>query len=272
MGGWILLAFVLVSAGEAHAQSCTTSAAQIVDDVYKQVLERPADPGSALFTEALLSGRMSVRDVVAAVAKSPEHLERFFWQPLVTTVYREVLRRNPSPQEQRIAVRDLMQNPGSVDSFVAHTATRAANNEQEAVRILYQRLLGREPDPGGLQSAIALAQRQGIAAVAESIVNSEEYQRRTYGRGIREATITPYEHGVAALYQHLLERPPDPEGARDLTQLASVYGLDSVVDRIVSSREYVGRYGEQGVPGRADVQFCAPDAGIRRARPRFTTR
>ena len=42
-------------------EPCTASPPQVVDEVYKQVLERPADPGSAGFSYALGSGEVTVR-------------------------------------------------------------------------------------------------------------------------------------------------------------------------------------------------------------------
>ena len=266
---WLLLGLVLMTASPAGAQErCSSSAAQIVDDVYKQVLERPADPASAPFTEALVSGRMTVREVVGAVGKSPEHLERIFWRPLIVTVYRQVLQRDPSEEERQIATRDLAAGTQTIDGFVAHTAARAANNEQDAVRILYRRLLGREPDPDGLRSNTELAQRHGIEAAAQSIVRSAEYRARA-NAAASPMEASAYEQGVRALYQRLLGRDADPDGLQASLQLASVYGLGAVVDRMVTSREYAERYGDYAVPGRAQQRFCAPtNVPTRTARPR----
>jgi hypothetical protein len=265
----LLLGLLVLIASPVSAQErCTTSAAQIVDDVFKQVLERPADPASAPLTEALATGRMTVRDLVADVAKSREHLERFFWRPLIVAVYRQVLRREPTNEEQEIAARDLMAGTQTVNGFVAHTAARAANNEQDAVRILYRRLLDRDPDPDGLRSHTEIAQRQGIEAAAQSIVASPEYRNRA------NATVGPtesaafYEPGVRVMYRHLLGRDPDPDGLQSLTQLASVYGLPMVVDRMVTSREYTERYGDFAVPGRPDLRLCPPAIAPRGASPR----
>jgi hypothetical protein len=264
----LLLGLLFLAASPAAAQErCTSSAAQVVDDIYKQVLERPADAGSAMFTEGLVSGKMTVRDIVAEVGKSREHQERFFWRPLIAGVYREVLQRDPSGEEQQIAARELMGGTQTVDGFVAHTAARAANNAQDAVRILYLRLLGREPDPDGLRNHTELAQRQGLEAVAQSIVASPEYKSR-HSAGASGDNGVSYEAGVRALYQHLLGREADPDGLRALMQLASVYGLPAVADRIVSSPEYAQRYGSDTVPGSGAQRFCAPPNASRPALPR----
>jgi hypothetical protein len=49
---------------------------------------------------------------------------------------------------------------------------------EAAIRVLYRHLLGREPDPSGLQMHARSAARVGFVPVIEFILNSEEYQRR----------------------------------------------------------------------------------------------
>jgi hypothetical protein len=56
-------------------QPCTGDARQVVDQVYRQVLERSADPSASVWLDHLSSGA-TVREIVRAVAKSPEHLRR----------------------------------------------------------------------------------------------------------------------------------------------------------------------------------------------------
>ena len=256
--------FALALAASAGLQPCTTSAAQVVDDIYRQVLERRADPNSAGFTQALVSGEMSVRDVVLRVGQSPEHLERFFWRPLVSAVYRDVLNREPSPQEQDLASRALVSGETTVPVFVAQTATRAANNEPDAVHILYRRLLDRDPDPEGLRAHVQLAERSGLEAVVRSIMGSPEYRARLNRAGAPTEDFAAYRQAVRVLYRHVLGRDPDPEGLTALTEVAEVYGLPEVVHRMVTSREYTQQWGEQVIPG-SDVRYCG---AARTARPR----
>jgi hypothetical protein len=227
----------------------------VVDDIYKQVLERPADQSTAPLTQALAAGRMSVRDIVARVAKSPEHAERFFWQPVVSAVYQQILQRPPSDEELRLGSSFLSAGRGRLLEFVARTATRAANNKEDAVRILYQRLLGRDPDPAGLRIYTEMAERDGIEAVATSIVNSREYGERTGADRVPNQDVTAYERAVQSLYRHVLGRDPDPAGLRDLTRIAATNGFDGVVDRMVRSAEYERLFGDNGVPGR-NTRYC----------------
>jgi Ca2+-binding EF-hand superfamily protein len=236
-------------------QDCTSSAPQVVDDIYQQVLERPADQASAALTQALVSGRMTVRDIVAQVAKSPEHAERFFWQPIVSAVYRQVMQREPSQEELRVGAADLARGERRLTEFVARIATRAANNNENAVRILYQRLLGRDPDPSGLQVYTEMANRDGIEAVARSIVNSAEYRQAASSGRAPNADFATYEKAVRSLYRHVLGRDPDPIGLQDLTRTAVERDFGLVVDRMVQSPEYDRLFGDNVVPGR-NVRYC----------------
>jgi Phycobilisome Linker polypeptide/Domain of unknown function (DUF4214)/EF hand len=236
-------------------QDCTSSAPQVVDDVYQQVLERPADQSTAALTQDLSAGRITVRQIVAQVAKSQEYAERFFWQPIVSAVYRQVMRREPTQEEVRIAAADLARGPGRLPEFVARTATRAVNNNQDAVRLLYQRLLGRDPDASGLQVYTEMAERDGIEAVARSIVNSAEYRQAVGSGRVANADLAAYENAVKSLYRHVLGRDPDPVGLRDLTRIAVERSFDLVVDRMVGSQEYDRLYGDHVVPGR-NTRYC----------------
>jgi hypothetical protein len=207
-----------------------------------------------------------VREIVERVAQSPEHLARFVWQPLVGDVYRQTLNRPPTPEEEQAAMRQLT-NRMPVRALIARTAVRAASTEQEAVQLLYQRLLGRDPDPGGFRVNVELAQRQGIDAVVKSMMSSAEYRMRAQQPAVMREDVATYAPGVQMMYRHLLARDPDPEGFAAMTQLAAVYGLPEVAHRMASSREYLQRWGEQVVPGDSGVRFCGAAEAIDRRRP-----
>ena len=76
--------FVLLSAAIAFVpavasaqEPCTGDAQRVVDAVYRQVLERPADAQAANLVTQLSNGQTTVREVVRSIAKSPEHRQRF---------------------------------------------------------------------------------------------------------------------------------------------------------------------------------------------------
>ncbi len=68
--GLLSIAVLAVFPAVALAQQpCTTDARYVVDELYRHMLERSADPGSAGWVEKLQSGT-TVRDVVRQIATS----------------------------------------------------------------------------------------------------------------------------------------------------------------------------------------------------------
>ena len=83
---------------------CTTDARVVVNEIYRHMLERAPDRGSAAWVDQLTSGGSTVREVVRAVAKSPEHLQRFGNEGTaqgIATLYDHILGRQPDPTGQR---------------------------------------------------------------------------------------------------------------------------------------------------------------------------
>lgn len=242
--------------GGPSAQQPCVEARQVVAEAYRQVLERAPDPSSTAAVTALDSGRLSVRELIRRLARSPEHVDRFFWQPLVTVVYRQVLGRAPTLAELQQATSALSGDRETVTQLVANTAVRAANGDSEAVRILYRRLLGRDPDPGGLQTYTEMARRDGIDAVVQSLLASPDYLATAGQDHLPALDAAAYQGAVTTLYRHVIAREPDPAGLRDLTRIAVTRGVDAVVDRLVDSPEYLQSYGNDAVPGHVGEQLC----------------
>lgn len=96
-------ALLILPALAAAQAPCTTDARHVVDEIYRHMLERPADTASGVHVEQLVAGRASVRDLVRLVAISPEHIRRFFppgqdmaaREAAVGTLYRHLLGRQP---------------------------------------------------------------------------------------------------------------------------------------------------------------------------------
>lgn len=91
---------VVIPAVSSAQQPCTTSDARhVVNLIYSQILERPADRGSDTHVQSLRSGKATVRDVVAAVVKSSEHDQRFASggnpEASVRALYSHILGRAP---------------------------------------------------------------------------------------------------------------------------------------------------------------------------------
>ena len=87
-------------------QPCTTDSRQVIEQVYRQVLERSADAGASVWIDRL-NNRTTVREIVRGIAKSPEHLQRFGNQarePMVVDIYRHLLNRGPDAEGKTNAV------------------------------------------------------------------------------------------------------------------------------------------------------------------------
>ena len=102
----LVSALTVVPSLAAAQQPCTTDARQVIDQVYRQVLERSADAGASVWIDRL-NNRTTVREIVRGIAKSPEHLQRFGNQArenVVIDVYRHMLNRGPDPEGLKNAV------------------------------------------------------------------------------------------------------------------------------------------------------------------------
>lgn len=102
----IVSALTVVPSLAAAQQPCTTDARQVIEQVYRQVLERSADAGASVWIDRL-NNRTTVREIVRGIAKSPEHLQRFGNQarePMVVDVYRHLLNRGPEAEGLKNAV------------------------------------------------------------------------------------------------------------------------------------------------------------------------
>jgi hypothetical protein len=99
-------ALTVVPALAVAQQPCTTDARQVVEQMYRQVLERSADPAASASVDLLNKGT-TVREIMRSLGKSQEHLQRFGNQSreqAVVDVYRHLLNRGPDPEGLKGAV------------------------------------------------------------------------------------------------------------------------------------------------------------------------
>ena len=131
------LALTLSPAIAMAQQPCTTDARRVVNELYRHMLERQPDAGSATWIQELQSGRSTVRELVRRIANSEEHTRRF----------------NQPVAEERVTY-------------------------ERSIAQLYRHILGRQPDAVGQRVHAELAQRQGIEAAIDRIVDSAEYDQQ----------------------------------------------------------------------------------------------
>ena len=128
------IALTFFSSVAAAQQPCTTDANRVVSELYRHILQRAPDAGAQNWAQQLSSGRTTVRELVRALAKSPEHEQNF-------------------------------------GQGEAGESTRF----ERAVARYYRHILGRQPDAEGQRAHAEGAQREGLDAVVDSLVNSQEY-------------------------------------------------------------------------------------------------
>jgi hypothetical protein len=257
----VVLATILVVPGLANGQPCTSNAGDIVDSLYRQILERAADRAGSDYVQQLASGRATVREVVADLAKSPEHRARL-WEPVVVATYRQVRNAAPGREHMQSVARNLAEGRQTLDDVAVAFATEEIQSQapETAVVAMYRRLLGRDPSEGDVAHYKERLQREGAQAVATTIVASPEYRERFGRNAVPAQGVSAYEGPVRMLYRHLLGRDADPQGLAGFTRVASESGFDAVVDQILASAEYREKFGEQGVPGGTQ-RYCGRPVG-----------
>ena len=99
-------------------QRCTTDANQVVTRIYQQILERTPDANAAGRVQQLAGGQVTVRQVVADIAKSQEHSQRFLAPTetaaqkanAVNFIYKHLLGRSADPSGLQNYVRKAEQS------------------------------------------------------------------------------------------------------------------------------------------------------------------
>ena len=140
----VMTGFLAVPA-VASAQNCTADARQVVNAIYRQVLERnPNGTEATRWVTQLTGGQSTVRELVQIAASSTEHRQRFLdgtsegdRKVAVTNLYKHVLGREP--------------DAGGLQAHVA-AATRSGDIEPVISSIIssteYQQKYGEQVVPG----------------------------------------------------------------------------------------------------------------------------
>jgi hypothetical protein len=102
---------------------------------------------------------------------------------------------------------------------------------------LYRGVLGREPEPSGLQAAAVQIQRGELGSLVRSFVASPEFQNR---RGKVSAAAL-----LESFYQGLLGRAPDTAGVRTYLDDVERGDYDDVLWALLQSDELEERLDEE---------------------------
>jgi hypothetical protein len=257
----VLATIIVAPAVPAAAQSCTNNAGEIVDSLYRRILERDPDSSSSQLVQQLTSRRLTVHQAAAALAKSPEHQARL-WEPVVEATFRQIRNAAPGREQVQTIARSLAERRQTLDDVAIAFATEEvqSQNPDTAVIAMYKRLLGRDPSEADVRHFRERIEREGPQAVATTLVTSPEYRERFGRNAVPAQGASAYEQSVHTLYRHLLARDADPQGLAQFTRVVTESGFDAAVDQIMGSPEYREKYGDQGVPGTT-LRYCGAPVG-----------
>ena len=192
--------------------------------IYGDLLKRAPEQGGLQYWETQLSGGTSRSQVAYDVVTSSE-----YGSELVDGYYQRFLGRAPDPAGQAFFEGELAQ--GATDQSVMETVLGSPEYYADSgaapdgfVDALYQSLLGRAPEEGGLnywEAQLAGGIERGT--VANEILSSAEYESDL----------------VQALYESLLKRDADPAGLSYwVSELAGGTSYESLTASVAGSPEY----------------------------------
>jgi hypothetical protein len=151
---------------------------------------------------------------------------------IVQRAYREVLDRNADPEGLR-RYRDRLMREGWSERQVIEALQRSAEaraiNADEAITRLYRELLGRDPDPGGLNHYRQLWRDGWTQGRIRDDLRRSAEGRESYARTV-----------ITRAYRDLLGRDPDPGGYATYERNIRERGWSErqVREAIMSSQEY----------------------------------
>jgi hypothetical protein len=144
-----------------------------------------------------------------------------------------------------------------------------------AVRLVYHRWLGREPDPSGLHHHMSLLRNgMSFSALSVGISSSAEAQEPRNGpdlpfadsQVVANGPVTPFLSGddiaevIQLVYKHFLNRDPDPDGAGGFfTALENGLPLAKFIDIVANSEEALQTSGAKTL---SDGQFILQIAEV----------
>ncbi len=153
-----------------------------VADAYAQVLGRDPDPtGMATWSAAIMSGRLRVEDLRGQLIQSDEYYARAGGADAayVQALYRDILHRDPAPEEVAGWVAQIAPRGRGV---VSNGVWRSLESAQLRVSEAFRTYLGRTADPTGLSTWAPYWQAHGEDALRAMVIGSDEYLSRASAR------------------------------------------------------------------------------------------
>ena len=171
----MLVALALSPAVASAQQPCTSDARQVVNELYRHMLERSPDAGSSGWVAHLERGG-TVREVVRAIATSQEYEQRFWRQEpgeetpyirAVGTMYRHILGRQPNAAGARASAAQATR------SGMDATVNRILNSNE------YSQQFGDWGVPGSGGLRYCGSNNQGVGRIPRAQIDEGRGFRRT---------------------------------------------------------------------------------------------
>jgi hypothetical protein len=206
-----------------------------INDIFFELLNRPADPGALNFYAPQLAAGTSKEAICIQIegATSGANGSNEFNQNQTNAIYQELLGRNATLNELNDAQAILTNNPttgGSLQAIKANVLASAdyfaaaGSTNNGFVQAMYRDILNRNPDAGGEAFYVNLANTQGRLAAATNLLGQVE---------AIDTLITNY-------YTIYLNRPADQPGATFFRgELQSNVQLQIIINQFLgSTNEY----------------------------------
>lgn len=195
---------------------------RFISELYRDLLNRPVDPGGLAHWNGMLDAGVSRTDIAFQIEQTTEYVN-----DVVQGLYQQYLNRAADPGGLSYYA-SLMQAGATIEQVAADIAASdeffadQGGTNADFVNGLYQDALGRDAGPGGLayftgQLAGGVTREQ----VAGEVLSSQEYRNDV----------------VSQAYEHLLDRPADPAGQAGWVSVLNAGGTDQQV--------YAGMCGSQ---------------------------
>ena len=230
-------ALTLTQAGDQFAASAefalkygTLDNTQFVQQLYLNVLGRPADTAGLNGWVGLLNGGASRGTVLIGFSESNEFKGNMAGPVEVVRLYFLLLQRMPAAAELQRGT-GFLNGDGQTESLFAQAYPSGSSNA-DFVQAAYQGILCRGADAGAL-SAFTTGLVNGAVthgSLVDTLLNSPEF--------------VAYVGPVSRLYLSAFQRVPDQPGLVNWVDYAQGgASLQSVADTFSESQEFINRYG-----------------------------
>ncbi|GGF11461.1 DUF4214 domain-containing protein [Subtercola lobariae] len=179
-----------------------------ITNAYRTVLGRSPDaPGEQNWLDGMHKGLLTTDDVDKSFYASDEYYAQHGGTDLgfVTSLYQTLLHRSAGSSEYAFWTNLVAQYGRTwvITQFWSSTETIS-----ERISLMYQKYLGRVPDPGGLQHWVGLALQIGDSGLRSALTSSDEYWAIAQAGAGSRASISP--QAVAQTAPQLAPAPVAP--------------------------------------------------------------